>query len=225
MGVRGLARITACAVLAAALSAVAVPTSAGSVTGKPRPTVDRTPPSQPTNLRVVSVTQTSVTLAWSPSTDNVGVTTYSLWGEACPASSPRPSEHHGDVDVPAASRTDRDVPGDRLRRRYNASVASAPVTVTTLANATAPSTPSGLRVGHVTASTVSLSWNSGTDLFQPVRHEILVNGVPTGDAVSNVPAGTIPDQPSRAPRCGSSTHRRPTSSASGRSTRPATCRR
>ena len=44
----------------------------------------------------------------------------------------------------------------------------------------------------MTASTVSLTWNSGTDQFQPVRHEILVNGVPTDNAVSNVPAGTIP---------------------------------
>ena len=42
------------ALLAGALSAaVAVPASAGAVTGRPRPTVDRTPPSQPTNLHVV----------------------------------------------------------------------------------------------------------------------------------------------------------------------------
>ena len=44
----------------------------------------------------------------------------------------------------------------------------------------------------VTASTVQLTWNSGTDQFTPVRHEILVNGVPTTNAVSTVPPGTAP---------------------------------
>ena len=194
MGVRRLARIAACALLAGALSAaVAVPASAGPVTGRPRPTVDRTPPSQPTNLRAVSVTQTSVTLAWSPSTDNVGVTTYSLWGEGLSgvvsATHPNTTATWTYLLRPGQTVTFRVTAFDT---RYNASVASAPVTVTTLADTTAPSTPSGLQVDAVTASTVSLTWNSGTDLFQPVRHEILVNGVPTGDAVSNVPAGTIP---------------------------------
>ena len=81
MGVRGLPASLRARCWPAALSRLWLPAAAGGVNGKPRPTVDRTPPSQPTNLRVVGVTQTSVTLAWSPSTDNVGVTTYSLWGE------------------------------------------------------------------------------------------------------------------------------------------------
>ena len=194
MGVRRLARIAVCALLAGALSAaVAVPASAGAVTGRPRPTVDRTPPSQPTNLHVVSVTQTSVTLAWNPSTDNVGRHDVLPVGRGPLRRGLRdPSEHHGDVDVPAASRTDRDVPGDRLRRpvqrlggecsRHGHHAGRHDRAVDT----------ERARVDNVTASTVSLTWNSGTDLFQPVRHEILVNGVPTGDAVSNVPAGTIP---------------------------------
>jgi hypothetical protein len=74
MGVRTFARIAGCAVAAAAFSiTMAVPATAGQVDRKPAPTVDRTPPSQPTNLHVTAVTQTSVSLAWNPSTDNVGV--------------------------------------------------------------------------------------------------------------------------------------------------------
>ena len=79
--------------------------------------------------------------------------------------------------------------------RYNASTPSAPITVTTVPDTTAPSIPTGLSVGTVTAATVFLTWNSGTDQFHPVRHEILVNGVPTGDAVSNVLAGQFPRPP------------------------------
>ena len=37
---------------------------------------DRTPPTRPTNLRVVSTTSYSVTLAWTPSTDNSGSVSY-----------------------------------------------------------------------------------------------------------------------------------------------------
>jgi hypothetical protein len=76
--------------------------------------------------------------------------------------------------------------------RYNASMPSEPVSVTTVPDTTAPSAPSGLTVGTVTASKVLLTWNSGTDQFNPVRHEILVNGVPTANAFSTVPAGTNP---------------------------------
>jgi hypothetical protein len=64
--------------------------------------------------------------------------------------------------------------------------------VTTVPDTTPPSTPSGLMVGQVEAGKILLSWNSGTDEFQPVRHEILVNGVPTSNAVSTVLPGTIP---------------------------------
>jgi hypothetical protein len=78
---------------------------------------------------------------------------------------------------------------------YNASTPSAAVTVTTLADTTPPTTPSGLTVGTITASTVLLTWNSGTDQFNPVGHEILVNGVPTANAFSTVTPGTNPRPP------------------------------
>jgi hypothetical protein len=42
----------------------------------PPPPADTTPPSQPTNLRETGDTQTSVTLTWNASTDNVGVINY-----------------------------------------------------------------------------------------------------------------------------------------------------
>jgi chitodextrinase len=40
---------------------------------------DTTPPSIPTGLAVTSVTPTSITLSWSPSTDNVGVAGYRVY--------------------------------------------------------------------------------------------------------------------------------------------------
>ena len=66
------------------------------------------------------------------------------------------------------------------------------MTATTTADTTPPSDPGGLIVGEITASTVFLSWNSGTDQFNPVSHQILVNGVPTPNALSTVVAGQNP---------------------------------
>src|SRR5690606_39532515 len=40
---------------------------------------DTTPPSAPTNLTVSNVAQTTLTLSWNASTDNVGVTGYDVY--------------------------------------------------------------------------------------------------------------------------------------------------
>jgi fibronectin type 3 domain-containing protein len=45
----------------------------------PVTTPDTTPPTTPTNLHVTSVTSSQVSLAWNPSTDNVGVANYRIY--------------------------------------------------------------------------------------------------------------------------------------------------
>jgi chitodextrinase len=188
MRARMFVRIVA-GVLVVVAVAVAVGAPASAKPRPPRPTPDSTPPSKPTNLHVTAITQTSVSLAWTASTDNVGVMTYSLWGEGLSGvvSSPHPQTSGTWTGLK---------PGQTVRfrvtafdARYNASQPSDPVTVTTVPDTTAPSTPSGLTVEQVEPGKVLLSWNSGTDEFQPVRHEILVNGVPSPNAVSTFPAG------------------------------------
>src|SRR5829696_5744531 len=57
--------------------AVTGPVAAGKKPAPP-PSGDKTPPTTPTNLRVTSLGQTSVTLAWDASTDNSGSVTYSV---------------------------------------------------------------------------------------------------------------------------------------------------
>src|SRR5207248_5261060 len=50
------------------------------------------PPTPPRNLRVVDVTSTCVTLAWDPSTDNVGVFGYDVYVDGrLDATTPVPS--------------------------------------------------------------------------------------------------------------------------------------
>lgn len=192
MRTRRFVRIAAGVLVTVAVAvAVGAPASARP-RPKPPPSADTTPPSKPTNLRVTAVTQTSVSLGWTASTDNVGVMTYSLWGEGLSGvvASPHPQTSGTWTGLrPGQTVTFRVTAFDA---RYNASQPSDPVTVTTVPDTTPPSTPSGLAVDRVEAGKVLLSWNSGTDEFQPVRHEILVNGVPTPNVLSTVLPGTFP---------------------------------
>lgn len=192
MRTRRFVRIAAGVLVTVAVAvAVGAPASARP-RPKPPPSADTTPPSKPTNLRVTAVTQTSVSLGWTASTDNVGVMTYSLWGEGLSGvvASPHPQTSGTWTGLrPGQTVTFRVTAFDA---RYNASQPSDPVTVTTVPDMTPPSTPSGLAVDRVEAGKVLLSWNSGTDEFQPVRHEILVNGLPTPNVLSTVLPGTFP---------------------------------
>jgi hypothetical protein len=74
---QAVVRRAAGAALALVLGLVVVgPVAAGKK--PPPPTGDKTPPTTPTNLHVTSLGQTSVTLAWDPSTDNSGSFSYSV---------------------------------------------------------------------------------------------------------------------------------------------------
>lgn len=50
-----------------------------ALTPPPPPATDTTPPSAPSNLKVTSSDRRSVSLSWTPSTDNVGVTGYYIY--------------------------------------------------------------------------------------------------------------------------------------------------
>lgn len=178
-------RRAALGVAVLALMAVAAPADAA----RPRP--DRTPPSMPTGFRVTAVSHTSVSFAWNPSTDNVGVRSYSLWGDGL----------GGVVSIthPATTGTITGLrPGQTTDFRVaaydgaNVSTYAGPLTVTTTADTVAPATPTGLSVLAVDGSKVQLRWNAAADDFGPVRYRVLVDGVVTPNAVSAIAPGTFP---------------------------------
>ncbi len=55
-----------------------------AATFRPVSTGDTQPPSVPASVHATSVASTSVSLAWSPSTDNVGVTGYTVYRDGAP---------------------------------------------------------------------------------------------------------------------------------------------
>jgi chitodextrinase len=170
---KAAARRTAGAVLALALAlAVAGPVAAGK---KPPPTSgDKTPPTTPTNLRVTSLGQTSVTLAWDASTDNSGSVTYSVNKDGQGLTVPRGQTSYT-IDWLSAGRT-YTFYVTAVDSSLNTSGKSNILSVTTPPDTQAPPAPtlSGLVRGP---SQVRLEWNrveDDTSAF--VTYRIFANG-------------------------------------------------
>jgi chitodextrinase len=154
--------LACCAVLLA--FAVLAP----SASAKPRR--DSKPPTAPTNVRVVAVTEDSITIAWDASTDDSGrLHAYIAGGIYHPPDS--------------TTKTFTGLVPDTTRTYYvqamdasgNLSALSEPVTATTLPDTTAPTTPANLRVTATGISTVSLAWDRSSDRWS-FSYEVLMDG-------------------------------------------------
>jgi hypothetical protein len=153
--------LTCCALLV--LLAVLAP--GASAAGR-----DRTPPTTPTDLRVVSVTEDSITISWTKSTDNSGkIHAYIAGGIYHPGTST--TKTFGFL-VPNWTQTYR---VQAMDPSGNVSALSEPLTVTTLPDTTAPTTPGNLRVTGTGISTVSLAWDRSSDRWT-FRYEVLMDG-------------------------------------------------
>ncbi|WP_297984632.1 endonuclease [uncultured Chryseobacterium sp.] len=137
---------------------------------------DTEAPTSPANLAVSTTTDSTVSLSWTASNDNVGVTGYEVYVD-------------GTLYATTTS-TNLVVSGLLASTTYNfyviakdaagnKSVATATVQGTTTASTdtTPPSAPLNLTVGNTTSSTVALSWSASTDNVGVIGYDIYVNGV------------------------------------------------
>lgn len=157
--------------------------------------VDTSAPTAPTNLTTSSVTQTSLNLNWTSSTDNIAVTGYDIY--------------QGATKITTVTSTNYSVTGLSASTAYtfsikakdaagNISNASNIVNVNTLAipDITAPTTPTNLVVSNVTQNSVNLSWTAATDNTAVTGYDVYRNNIKiatvttTNYLVSNLTAAT-----------------------------------
>ncbi|AZS17312.1 fibronectin type III domain-containing protein [Paenibacillus lutimineralis] len=162
-------------------------------------TSDTQAPTAPGNLNASGITSSSITLQWTASTDDVGVTEYVIYQGTATVGSVSGSTltftHTGltpDTTYSYSVKA-KDAAG-------NVSPSSNTISVKTNAvsgpDTQAPSTPANVTVTGVTSSSVSLSWTASTDnvgvtgydVYQGANLALSVTG--TSATVSGLSAGT-----------------------------------
>jgi hypothetical protein len=170
---------------------------------------DRTPPSAPTNARLTGVTETSVSLAWSPSTDNSGSVRYVIELADRPFSF---GPYQGTSGTASDStllppNTTQTVRVRAYDSAFNYSAPSNPVTVTTRPDLQAPTTPGDVQVVSATPHTVVLRWSPSTDNVgwpSDLRYRVSLgqrevgwstslNGAPVRFELRHLPRGAVLD--------------------------------
>jgi chitodextrinase len=142
------------------------------------PVTDTTPPSAPSGLAKIGSTETSISVSWTASTDNVGVAGYGVYKNFF-------------LDSSTAS-TSATLNGLVCGTAYNISVdafdtAGNRSTQTTISTSTAdcdtqpPSSPTNLTKTASTATSISINWTASTDNVSVVSYDTFVNGAATGN--------------------------------------------
>jgi glycosidase/chitodextrinase len=141
-------------------------------------TGDTTPPSTPTGLSATASTLNSISLSWTASTDNVGVTGYHVFRSGTLVASPTGTSAVVSGLSPATSYSftvqAKDAAG-------NVSGNSAALTASTRADTTPPSAVTGL-AGSASGTTLSLRWAASTDNVGVSSYELTRTGGSQGTA-------------------------------------------
>ncbi|WP_153452253.1 glycoside hydrolase family 6 protein [Streptomyces smaragdinus] len=149
--------------------------------------VDDEAPTVPSGLRVTGTTSSTVSLAWTASTDNTAVTGYDVYRNGAVVGTATGTTYTDSGLNPTTAYQYRVRAKDRAG---NVSDQSSQVTGTTTAgqggeDRDAPTVPAGLRVTGTTASSVSLSWTASSDNVGVTSYDVYRDGVIVGS-----PTGT-----------------------------------
>ena len=146
------------------------------------PCGDTSPPSAPQNMRIVSTTPTSGTIAWDPATDNVGVSSYDVF--------------RAGTKVGSAATTSYTVSGLACGtsssvgvRAVDAAGNTSPQTTVTVTTPTCtdvqpPTAPTSVKAGTPTATSVPLTWTASTDNVGVMGYDVYRNSAKIGSTPS-----------------------------------------
>jgi chitodextrinase len=138
---------------------------------------DTEAPTVPTNLTFVSATDSKIQFSWTESTDNIAVTGYEVWVDGSFEISIGIGSLYtlGGLDPT----TDYDIQLLAFDAQNNKSALCTAVEMTTTAvpDNIPPTTPTNLRQGIVTSSSIGLAWDASTDNVGVSLYKVYVDGV------------------------------------------------
>jgi endonuclease I/chitodextrinase len=134
---------------------------------------DTEKPTTPTNVVASNIGLTSIDLAWTASTDNVGVTGYNVYVN--------------DVLTAQTANTTITVSGLTTNTAYaftieakdiinNKSTKSTVVNATTLQDTQAPTIPANIVASNISGTTFKITWNASTDNTDVTGYDVFVDG-------------------------------------------------
>ncbi len=156
---------------------------------------DTQPPTTPKNNHVTAFTETTVSLAWSRSTDNVGVTEYDVFKQgqqvmkvagnmvAATVTKLTPGTEYVFTIVA------RDAAGNSSQDSNEATVTTKPSN-----DKTPPTVPTNLHSTGQTGTTITLAWNASRDNAGGIGlagYDVYLNGGTTPVASSDTPGVTV----------------------------------
>lgn len=155
------------------------PTTTGSGTLGTSPAGDKTAPTAPTGLATSAITQTAFTLSWTKSTDDVGVTGYTVW-----VNGSQVATVPGGTSYAFSGRTCGTTYqlGVKAFDAAGNSSSAATVSVKTAAcpDTAAPTTPSGLSASGATQTGITLNWGAASDNVGVTGYSVWRNGSQVG---------------------------------------------
>jgi chitodextrinase len=143
---------------------------------------DVTAPTVPTGLASSAITLTGFTVSWTASTDAVGVTGYDVRRDGGTPVSVT-ATNYAFTGLTPGTLYNVDVRAHDLAG--NNSAYCTALGVTTTADSTAPSVPTGVASSAVTSSGFTLDWTASTDNVAVTGYEVYLNGVSYATPASN----------------------------------------
>ncbi len=152
-------------------------------TTPPPPTGDQVAPSQPGNLKVTSASATNVGVAWSPATDNVGVTGYDVYrGSTLATTTPQTNATLTGLSCGNAYQVGVDANDAAGNSSPPATMA---VTTSPCPDSQAPTAPTNVTASTRTTTSIALTWAPATDNVGVAGY-----GIYNGGELVNTTAGT-----------------------------------
>lgn len=152
-------------------------------------TADTEAPTAPTNLIASNITNTTVDLNWTASTDNVGVTSYDIFVDDLGGGGP--------ILFATSTTTSKTLTGLTIDTSYaltvyakdafgNTSTVSNTenITTTNIIDTTDPSIPTVLVVSNETSTTIDLTWTASTDDQAVKEYDVYIDGSYSATTIS-----------------------------------------